>query len=89
MAAERRCAAVLDRTHDFELAEAHMAGVGLTPRRSEVAEDICDFESGTDHEYRLFRRIRPFVGQQCEPIEWAHDCADHVGGDLRVEHGRV
>ena len=89
MAAERRCAAALDRTHDFELAEAHMAGVGLTPRRSEVAEDICDFESGTDHEYRLFRRIRPFVGQQCEPIEWAHDRADHVGGDLRVEHGRV
>jgi hypothetical protein len=32
------------------LAEAHMAGVGLTPRRSEVAEDIRDFESGTDHE---------------------------------------
>jgi hypothetical protein len=27
-----------------------MAGVGLTPRRSEVAEDIRDFESGTDHE---------------------------------------
>jgi hypothetical protein len=50
MAAERRCAAALDRTHDFELAEAHMAGVGLTPRRSEVAEDIRDFESGTDHE---------------------------------------
>ena len=50
MAAERRCAATLDRTHDFELAEAHMAGIGLTPRRSEVAEDIRDFESGTDHE---------------------------------------
>ena len=30
-----------------------MAGVGLTPRRSEVAEDIRDFESGTDHEYRF------------------------------------
>ena len=53
MAAERRCAAALDRTHDFELAEAHMAGVGLTPRRSEVAEDIRDFESRTDHEYRF------------------------------------
>jgi hypothetical protein len=27
-----------------------MAGVGLTPCRSEVAEDIRDFESGTNHE---------------------------------------
>ena len=53
MAAERRCATALDRTHDFELAEAHMAGVALTPRRSEVAEDIRDFESGTGHEYRF------------------------------------
>jgi hypothetical protein len=30
-----------------------MAGVGLTPRRSEVAEDIRDFESGTGHENRF------------------------------------
>src|ERR1700760_3085031 len=62
MAAEGCGAAALDRIHDFELAEAHMAGVGLTPRRSEVAEDIRDFESGTDHEYRLVWRIRPFAG---------------------------
>src|SRR6516162_3784971 len=53
MAAKRRRTAALDRTHDLELAEAHMAGVGLTPRRSEVAEDIRDFESRTDHEYRF------------------------------------
>ena len=53
VAAKRRCAAALDRTHDLQLAEAHMAGVGLTPRRSEVAEDIRDFESRTDHEYRF------------------------------------
>jgi len=52
MATERSRAAALDRTHDLELVEAHMAGVGLTPRRSEVAEDIRDFESRTDHEYR-------------------------------------
>jgi hypothetical protein len=60
MAAERRCAAALDRTHDFELAEAHMAGVGLTPRRSEVAEDIRDFESGTDHEYQFILADQTF-----------------------------
>ena len=34
MAAERRCAAALDRTHDFELAEAHMAGIGLRNPRT-------------------------------------------------------
>jgi hypothetical protein len=33
--------------------------------------------------------MRPFVGQRGEPIEWAHDLADHVGGDLRVEDGRL
>ena len=60
MAAERRCAAVLDRTHDLELAEAHMAGVGLTPRRSEVAEDIRDFESRTDHECRFIAADQAF-----------------------------
>ena len=60
MAAERRCAAALDRTHDFELAKAHIAGVGLTPRRSEVAEDIRDFESGTDHEYRFIPADQTF-----------------------------
>ena len=53
MAAKRRRAAALDRTHNLQLAEAHMAGVGLTPRRSEVAEDSRDFESGTNHEYRF------------------------------------
>src|ERR1700751_6312531 len=37
----------------------------------------------------LVRRIRPFVGQRCEPIERARDRADHVGGDLRVERGRI
>jgi hypothetical protein len=60
MAAERCCAAALDRTHDLELAEAHMAGVGLTPRRSEVAEDIGDFESGTDHDGRFIAADQTF-----------------------------
>ena len=34
MAAERCRAAVLDRRHHLELAEADMAGIGLTPCRS-------------------------------------------------------
>jgi hypothetical protein len=42
MATERRRAAALDRQHHLEMAEAHMAGVGLTPGRSMAAENIRD-----------------------------------------------
>src|SRR3979490_1641249 len=49
MSAERRGAAVLDRRHHLQLAEAHMAGVGFAPRRSMVAEDIRDLQPWTRH----------------------------------------
>jgi hypothetical protein len=38
-----------------------MTSVGLTPRWSEVAEDIRDFESRTDHE----RRLTPAARASC------------------------
>src|SRR6266853_2150955 len=38
MPAESRRAAALDGRHDLELAEAHVTGVGTTPRRSVAAE---------------------------------------------------
>src|SRR5882762_2495054 len=47
MAAERRRAAVLDRRHHLELAEADMAGIGLTPCRSMAAEDIRNLQRWT------------------------------------------
>ena len=40
MTAQRRCSAALDRRHDLELAEAHMAGMGRTPSRPAVAQDV-------------------------------------------------
>jgi hypothetical protein len=40
MSAQRRRSAALDRRHDLQLAEAHMAGMGRTPSRPAVAEDI-------------------------------------------------
>ena len=40
MPAEGRRAAAFDRRHDLQLAEAEVAGVGLAPRRSAVAEDM-------------------------------------------------
>src|SRR5258708_39138064 len=52
MAAERCRAAVLDRRHHLELAEAGMAGVGFTPRRSMAAEDIRNLQVRTCQERR-------------------------------------
>ena len=54
MPAERCRAAVLDRRHHLELAEADMAGVGLAPRRSMAAEDI--------------RNLQPWRCQQCRAL---------------------
>src|SRR5215831_20280046 len=49
MTAERCRAAVLDRRHHLELAEAHMAGIGLAPCRSMAAEDIRDLQYWPGH----------------------------------------
>jgi len=51
VSAERRRAAALDRRHRLQLAEAHMSGVGLAPRRSMVAEDIRDLQHWTPHDW--------------------------------------
>ena len=40
MTAQRRRSATLDRRHDLQLTEAHMAGMGRTPSRSTAAEDV-------------------------------------------------
>ena len=40
MPTQRRRSATLDRRHDLELAEAHMAGVGGTPSRPAMAENV-------------------------------------------------
>ena len=52
MAAERRGAATLDRTHDLHLTEADVSGVGAPPRRPVVAEDIRDLQRRTRHDRR-------------------------------------
>ena len=61
MAAERRRAAVLDRRHHLELAEADMAGISPAPCRPVAAEDVRDFQRWTRHEgSRVRRAVRPF-----------------------------
>src|SRR5215831_11541407 len=61
MAAECCRAAVLDRRHHLELAEADMAGIGLTPCRSMAAENIRDLQRWTGQGRGPLRRRRVFL----------------------------
>jgi hypothetical protein len=83
MTAQRRRSATLDRRHDLELAEAHMAGMGRTPSRSAVAEDV--------------RHPRPLAvttaarqpGIFNREVERACHLAERADGDAGVERRRV
>jgi hypothetical protein len=93
MAAESRRAAALDRAHHLHLVEAHMAGIGTTPSRSVVAKDIRNLQNWTRHDRRgLCGRIvlgLILLGHQWrEAIQRAHDRADGVGGNARIERRR-
>ena len=63
MAAESRGPAALDRAHDLELGEAHMAAVGLTPSGPVVAEDVRDLQSWPCHDARATPAARPSSDQ--------------------------
>ena len=95
MAAERRRAAALDRTHHLHLAEADVAGVGPAPRRPVVAQDIRDLQRWTGHGRRPLRRrlILPILlrslARPRQPVERALDLGDHAGGDARVARRRI
>ena len=49
VSAERGCATGLDRRHDLQLGEAHVPGVGLSPRRPVGAKDVGDLEARPRH----------------------------------------
>ncbi len=89
MAAESCRAAALDRRHHLQLAETDVTCIGLPPSRSMVAEDIRDLQGGTSHDRRGLCRRLLLRCQRREPIQRAHDRADHVGGYLRVERGGI
>jgi hypothetical protein len=98
MPAERRRAAALDRSHDLQLVEADVPGVGSAPRRPMVAEDIRDLQRWTGHVRGLLGRRRVFRGLWGLPrllarlrqqVEWAGDSGDQAGGDTRVARCRI
>ena len=86
-----RCGSSRSAAHHLELAEAHMAGVGVAPRGPVATEDVRDLQTAGGRMSRraLGRRLGLPVGSGVEPIERAHHRADRVGGDPRVERGGV
>src|SRR5262245_17350459 len=52
--AERGRAAALDRAHHLQLVEADVPGIGRTPRRPMVAEDVRDLQSWSNHNRRRY-----------------------------------
>ena len=49
MPAERGRAALLDRRHDLELAQAHMPGIGPAPVGPMAMKDVCDLQPRAAH----------------------------------------
>jgi hypothetical protein len=90
MTAERCGAAGLDRRHHLELAEAHMAGIGLAPCRSMAAEDIRNLQLWSCHPRRALGGRLVFLDmQRREAIERAHDLANGIGGNTGIERRRL
>jgi hypothetical protein len=75
MAAERDAAALLDRRHDLQLAEAQVFPLMLTPRRPVGAEDIRDLQGGALH--GLLRCGRGTWLQRTDHL--AQDLGGHMG----------
>src|SRR6266851_9924427 len=89
MPAESRRAAALDGRHHLQLAEAHMAGIGLTPCRSMDAEDIRELQRRARHARRALAGRPGLLELAGDMLQRAHDLADRLGGDARIERRRV
>src|SRR6266478_8594464 len=89
MAAESRRAAALDRRHHLELAEAHMAGIGLTPRRTMAAEDIRDLQRWARHACRALRGWSNLLELERDMLQRAHHLPDRLGGNAGVKRRGV
>ena len=89
VAAERRGAAALDRRHHLQLVKADMAGIGLAPCRTTVAENIRDLQRRARHARRASAGWSHLLELHRNVLQRAHDLTDRLGGDARIERGRV
>jgi hypothetical protein len=80
MAAERCRAAVLDRRHHLELAEADMAGIGLAPCRSMAAEDIRDLQRRTGQDVGRYAGGWSFRLFSCGFLGFLRGCDSRSSG---------
>ncbi len=94
MAAERRRAAALDRTHHLHLVEADVPAIGFTPCGTVVAEDLRDLQRRT-HRRRLWRglllglALHATCGWQRQLIERALDGRNQTCRHPRVARRRL
>src|SRR3954451_22103755 len=84
MAAKGDGAALLDRRHHLDLAEAEMPGIGSPPIGSMAMEDVRDLQPRAAHGRRLNPGSRPPFGRRCEPVERAGHGADGGVSDTGV-----
>ena len=64
-----------------------MTAVGITPCGPVAAEDVRDLQSWPGHGGPAL--CPRFLLLQRQPLQRAHHCAQHVGGDMGVTGGRV
>lgn len=84
-AAEHHRAAVLDRRHHLQLAEAGTTGVGLVPCRTMAAENIRDLQSRARHRRQPSARCLNLLELDRDVLQRAHDRIDGLVGHTCVE----
>ena len=66
-----------------------MTGIGSTPSGAVVAEDVRDLQNWTGHRRGASGGRLVRLGLQTETLQRAHDRADGVSGDARIERRRL
>src|SRR5216683_2916135 len=67
------------------MVSAEMAGIGLTPGRSMVAENIRDLQNRARHARRALCGRLGTLELLRDMLQRAHDLTDRLGGDPRIE----
>ena len=66
-----------------------MAGMGLAPCRTMAAEDIRNLQSRARHKRRASVGWLDLLELERDMLQWAHDLAERLGGDVSIERGRL